>query len=177
MELNDFTLFNPLVNNSKDLPLSPGNYIVTIRDISELPTRGCEVVTPLFRGNNLIYTGITGKTLRNRIWNQHLGNNAGRSTLRLTLGCLLGYEPVPRDKRNPDNGIVRFCPADEEKLRVWMKNYFLFYYLPNDSRESMEEELIRMFNPPLNLMKNINPVNSEYRSVIKTLRRQRPWRK
>lgn len=176
MELNDFILFDPLINDGNDLPLSPGNYIVTIRDISELPKKDCEVVTPLFRGHNLIYTGITGDTLRNRIWNQHLGDNAGRSTLRLTLGCLKGYEPIPRDKDNPDNGMVRFGPEDEKELQGWMKKNLLFYYLPNKAPKTIEEELIEMFNPPLNLMKNYNPVNQEYRRKISALRRQKPWR-
>ena len=59
MNLNNFILFDPLVNVRNDLPLSPGNYIVTIRDINTLPTKGCKIVTPIFRGHNLIYTGIT----------------------------------------------------------------------------------------------------------------------
>ena len=176
MELNDFILFDPLVNDGKDLPLSPGNYIVTIRDIRELPTKNCEVVTPVFRGHNLIYTGITGDTLRNRIWNQHLGDNAGRSTLRLTLGCLKGYKPIPRDKNNPNNGMVRFCHEDEKALQVWMKKNLLFYYFKNNNPKAIEEDLIEEFNPPLNLMKNYNPVNREYRRIVSDLRSQKPRR-
>lgn len=176
MNLNNFILFDPLVNVRNDLPLSPGNYIVTIRDINTLPTKGCKIVTPIFRGHNLIYTGITGGTLRNRIWNQHLGDNAGRSTLRLSLGCLKDYKLIPRDKNNPDNGIVRFCHEDEKELQKWMMNNLLFYYFQNNNAKKIEEELIETFNPPLNLMKNYNPVNQEYRRVISNLRRQKPWR-
>ncbi len=176
MDLNNFILFDPLVNVGNDLPLSPGNYIVTIRDINALPTKGCKIVTPIFRGHNLIYTGITGGTLRNRIWNQHLGDNAGRSTLRLTLGCLKNYELIPRDKNNPDNGIARFRPEDEKELQNWMMKNLLFYYFPNNDAKTIEEELIETLNPPLNLMKNYNPVNQEYRRVISILRRQKPWR-
>ena len=175
MNLNNFILFDPLVNVGNDLPLSPGNYIVTIRNISALPTNGCEIVAPMFRGHNLIYTGITGDTLRNRIWNQHLGDNAGRSTLRLTLGCLKNYELIPRDKNNPDNGIARFRPEDEKELQNWMMKNLLFYYFSNNDAKTIEEELIKSFNPPLNLMKNYNPVNQEYRRVISNLRRQKPW--
>ena len=176
MELNNFTLFDPRVNSGNDLPRSSGNYIVTIRDIKELPTLGYTVVAPTFRGHNLIYIGITGDTLRTRIWNQHLGDNAGSSTLRLTLGCLFGYEIIPRDVNNPNNGKVRFSPENEKELQEWMKENLLFYYFPNKAPNSFEEELIEAFNPPLNLMKNYNPVNQEYRRKISLLRRQRPWR-
>ena len=172
MKLIDFTLFDPLVNDGSNLPLSPGNYVVTIRDFRALPALGCEVVTSSFRGHSLIYTGITGDTLRNRIWNQHLGDNAGRSTLRLTLGCLFGYEKIPRDTNNPNNGMVRFCPENEKELQGWMKENLLFYYLPNKEPKSIEEELIETFNPPLNLMKNYNPVNQDYRRKVSNLRRK-----
>ena len=56
-----------------------------------------------------------------------------------------------------------------------MKN-LLFYYFPNNDAKTIEEELIETLNPPLNLMKNYNPVNQEYRRVISILRRQKPWR-
>lgn len=176
MNLNDFILFDPLTNVKADLPKENGNYIVTIRDIKALPTHGCKIVTPLFHGQDVIYTGITSKGLCHRIGNQHFGDNAGRSTLRLSLGCLLGYTLIPRDKSNPENGMVRFNPSDELLLLEWMKKNLLFYYLPNESPDEIEAELIRELNPPLNLMGNYNPINLEFRSVLKTLRRQRPWR-
>lgn len=53
-----------------------------------------------------------------------------------------------------------------------MMNNLLFYYFQNNNAKKIEEELIETFNPPLNLMKNYNPVNQEYRRVISNLRRQ-----
>lgn len=176
MNLDGFILFDPLQNKRTDLPKENGNYIVTIRDITALPKHGCDIVTPLFREHNVIYTGITSSGLRNRIGNQHLGKNAGRSTLRLTIGCLLGYTPIPRDKNNPENGMVRFNAGEEELLLAWMKENLLFYYLPNESPDALEAELIAHLNPPLNLMKNYNPVNQDYRQVIRALRAKKSWR-
>ena len=79
---------------------------------------------------------------------------------------LLGFTPIPRDAKNPGNGHVRFCPADEARLTAWMKDNLLVYYFPNDGYEVMEDELIAALNPPLNLSKNANPVNSEIRALI-----------
>ena len=176
MDLDNFTLFDPIVDMKSALPKENGNYIVTIRDVNNLPTHGSKIVTPLFRGQDVIYTGITSKGLRNRIGNQHLGKNAGRSTLRLSLGCLLGYTLIPRDKSNPDNGMVRFNDPDEALLLEWMRDNLLFYYQPNESPHELEAELIQSLNPPLNLQGNYNPVNQEFRAILKTLRRQKPWR-
>ena len=127
MDLNDFITFNPLTDNGYVLPKAPGNYLVTIRDIKALPTLGCRIVTRHFRGQELIYTGITKTDLYHRIWKSHIGSHAGRSTLRLTLGCLLGYKSIPRDKHNPDNGKVRFSADDERELRTWMKENLVFH--------------------------------------------------
>lgn len=86
MNLNDFIEFNPLVDSGSKIPEAPGNYIVTIRDINSLPSLGLKIVTKQFRGQEMIYTGITKKDLHHRIWKSHIGSHAGRSTLRLTLG-------------------------------------------------------------------------------------------
>ena len=167
-----FSPFDPSIGKGKDLPGVPGNYLVTIRDISALPTLGYTVETKLFNGQNLIYTGIAGTSIRERIWRNHLGGNAGHSTLRLTLGCLFGYTFIPRDKKDPDNGHVRFNEDDERELTAWMKKNLIFHYLPCDTPKVVEGELIGQFNPPLNLSGNINPVNQEFRSALTLLRSQ-----
>ncbi len=177
MNLNDFIPFNPLTDSGRNIPERPGNYIVTIRDIDALPTLGHKIVTRHFNGQEIIYTGISKKNLYKRIWKSHIGGHAGRSTLRLTIGCLFGYTLIPRDKHDPNNGKVRFCPDDERELRTWMKENLVFYILPNDSPKELETELIEMFNPPLNLDECANPVNQEFRSNLTYLRGQRPWNK
>ncbi len=176
MDLNGFILFDPLVADGNVIPRVPGNYLVTIRDIKALPKLGYKIVTSQFRGQELIYTGITQKNLHHRIWNSHLKGHAGRSTLRLTLGCLMGYNLIPRDKHNPHNGKVRFNDEDERELRGWMMENLLFYFQPNDSPKDLENELIGQLNPPLNFLENENPVNQEFRSVLSSLRRRKPER-
>ena len=175
MDFGGFIAFNPLSDNGNDIPKSPGNYLVTIRDIKALPSLGHRVITQQFHGQELIYTGIAKKDLHHRIWKSHFGGHAGRSTLRLTLGCLLGYTLIPRDKSNPNNGKVRFNADDERELRSWMKENLVFYVLPNDDPKQLESDLIQQFNPPLNLSGNENPVNQEFRSQLTFLRGQRPW--
>ena len=172
-----FSSFDPLIGKGKDLPEVPGNYFVTIRDISALPTLGYTVETKIIDGQNLIYTGIAGTSIRGRIWRNHLGGNAGHSTLRLTLGCLFGCTLIPRDKKDPDNGHVRFKEDDERELTAWMKKNLIFHYLPCDSPKVLESKLIEQFNPPLNLSGSINPVNQEFRAALTLFRSQKPWRK
>ena len=177
MELTGFIEFDPKKDKGKDLPEVPGNYLVTIRDINSLPTLGYSLEVPLYKGKHLIYTGVAGTNLRGRIWRNHIGGNAGHSTLRLTIGCLLGYTPIPRDKKNPNNGHVRFVIDEERELRAWMKENLVFHYLHNESPDKMETKLIEDYNPPLNIDKNKNPINQEYRDTISSLRTEKPWLK
>ncbi len=67
MNLEDFILFNPLAEKGSTIPKLPGNYIVTIRDISALPMLGFKIVTQAFRGREIIYTGISKTSLYNRV--------------------------------------------------------------------------------------------------------------
>lgn len=175
MRLDDFVLFDPQNNARTDLPKVNGNYIVTIRDIKLFPTHGIEIITPIFRGHHVIYTGVASKSLRNRIGSQHLGLNAGRSTLRQSIGCLMGFTQIPRDKSKLENGMVKFIEVEERALLEWIQKNLLFYYLPNSFPSELEDELIRIMNPPLNIQKNHNPVNTEIRDLIKCLRRKKPW--
>ena len=177
MNLKDFIPFNPLTDSGSKIPEAPGNYIVTIRDIAALPKLGHKIVTQQFRGQEIIYTGISKKNLYKRIWKSHFGGHAGKSTLRLTLGCLFGYTLIPRDKHDPNNGKVRFNADDERELREWMKENLVFHILPNEAPKALESELIEKFNPPLNLDECTNPVNQEFRSTLTHLRGQRPWQK
>ena len=43
--------------------------------------------------------GISTVSIRKRDYQQHfIGNNAGKSTLRKSLGSLMGFPKIPRDK-------------------------------------------------------------------------------
>lgn len=172
MDLNGFILFDPTSGLPQEIPAGAGNYIVVLREGCMLPDMGLPMKMARFNGLDIIYTGVAGPSsgLRRRITWAHLGNNAGRSTLRRTLGILMGFKQIPRDAKNPSNGHVRFCAEEEARLTAWMKENLLFYLNPNEACEALEDELIAIFNPPLNLSKNSNPVNSELRALI-SLRR------
>lgn len=172
MVLDDFILYNPATGNPQEIPTGAGNYFVVLREGCILPVTEFPLQMAKFRGMDIVYTGIAGVSsgLRRRITWAHLGNNAGRSTLRLSLGVLLGFTPIPRDAGKPFNGHARFCPDEEKRLTAWMEGNLLFFFHPNDDCEVTEDELVASLNPPLNLSKNTNPVNQEFRSLLSELR-------
>lgn len=137
MTLNDFIQFDPSMDSSKQIPNSPGNYFVVIRDINDFPNNGFEVVCKAFKGMNIVYTGRTGSGLRRRIVAQHMGYISGNSTLRQSLGCLFRYNQFPRDASNPNNGHIRFTNENEITLTEWIKSNLIFYYFPNNNHKAL----------------------------------------
>ena len=99
-------------------------------------------------------------------------NNAGKSTLRKSLGSLWGYPFIYRDKNpNPSKTPkTKFRDEDEKAITQWMKKNLLVLFVANSYFETEEDELIEAFNPPLNLDKNRNVINMSYRMQIKRLR-------
>lgn len=183
---NSFKLFDPMKDCESILPDLPRNYFIVLRPTSQLaPIK----VTPEFHyidyNNNhypIIYTGISNISIRKRDYHQHfIGNNAGRSTLRKSIGSLMGFSKIPRDKNNSDNGKTKFNENDEETLSQWMReNLLLFYSVENRKKEqieTLEQEFINDYNPPLNILGNKNSVNKEYRALLKTLRNKTNFNK
>lgn len=173
IEKGNFTLFDPKKHSSNDIPDNPGNYIVCLNKGSKLPSIGIECKTKRFQSLNVIYTGIAGKSLRKRDYRQHFtGNNAGSSTLRKSLGSLFGYPKIARDK-DATNGKTKFKENDEIKLSEWMKTNLVLYYKSNLNPDKLEDELIKEYNPPLNLSKNKNIENLDYRKRLSELRNKK----
>jgi len=162
--------FDPQFDSEMKIPGQPGNYIVCLRDGSVLPSIEITPKMRKFAGLCVVYTGIASKNLRTRDFRQHFtGNNAGRSTLRKSIGSLMGLKKIPRDK-DLTTGKTKFEESDERKLTQWMlANLILFFYANNDFRK-IEEELIEHFNPPLNLQGNKNTINSDFRNLLSKLR-------
>jgi len=175
-QIDSYKLFDPS-NIGKGLPLeAPGNYIFLLRPDVMLPTEMIKeqpVFTTLnYEGTEyrVLYTGVTKDSLYTRVFKIHLtGNNAGKSTLRKSLGCLWGYTFVARDK-TPNSKKTKFTDKDEMSITTWMRNSLLVLFVPNSNFEADEQELIDAFNPPLNLDKNHNVVNLNYRQQLKVLR-------
>lgn len=178
---DSFIFFDPMKDCCSTLPNIPGNYLIVLRPSSQLPQSG---ITPELRTveyenikYEVIYTGISNAGIRDRDYKQHFaGNNAGKSTLRKSLGCLMGFTKISRDKNKSRNKKTKFNKEDEEALSVWMKENLLLLYCTGNSTEEIdkwEQELINLYNPPLNLLHNKNIVNKEYRANLKKLRSQK----
>lgn len=151
------------------------NYIFLLREGSNLPQIEIEpVITKVEIGGKLyqaIYTGIASSNLRQRDYRQHfVGNDASHSTLRKSLGSLFGYDFIPR--KEGDTKHKKFNAKDEAELSEWMKDNLMLAYAVNLNPEPIEDDLISELNPPLNLDKNHNVINAEYRALLSRLRRR-----
>lgn len=171
-----FKLFDPQARTIDKLMDVSGNYFVVLRKGCQLPHID---VIPIYtqwkyEGElyDIVYTGIN---LRKRDYAQDFKrNNAGRSTLRKSLGSMMGLTKVPRDKKNPSNGKTKFCDWDEELLSQWMKENLLLFYCTCMSDEEIvrnKKVYIRLYNPPLNLKGNTNKINRAFRAKLTELRR------
>lgn len=171
MTNKDFKLFDPKTADIETIPDQGGNYLLVLRNGSELPDIG---ITPHYKthdGHRVIYTGISQSSLRKRDFRQHFHGNAGGSTLRKSLGCLFGYPLIPRSKTGEDRKTT-LRPQDEERLSDWMHDNLLLYCKPDNQCATAEEQLIKEFDPPLNLSKVPNPSpNTEYRNRLKQIRK------
>lgn len=169
----NFKIFDPMTMDSNMLPNVAGNYVFLLRKGSQLPQVDIKpIISEMdIDGNTyqVIYTGIASKNLRQRDYRTHfVGNNASRSTLRKSIGCLFGYDFIPRNEGDSEH--KKFKPADEEKLTEWMMSNLLLAFVENANPKPLEDELIRKLNPPLNLEKNHNKVNAEFRALLSKLR-------
>ena len=162
--------FDPKTDSETIIANSSGNYILCLRKNSKLPTVSIKPILINFEGLQVVYTGIASGSLRTRDFRQHFkGNNAGRSTLRKSLGVLFGYKQIPRDS-DPNTGKTKFGNADELKLSEWMCDNLIMFLLQTLDFNSIEVELINHFNPPLNLKDNGNIINSDFRRLLSSLR-------
>ena len=169
----NFKLFDPMTMDSNTLPNVAGNYVFLLCKGSQLPKVDIEPKIPevTLDGNTYqaIYTGIASENLRQRVYRTHfVSNNASRSTLRKSIGSLIGYDLIPR--KEGDLKHKKFKPANEEKLTEWMMSNMLLAFVENADPEPLEEKLIAELNPPLNLDKNTNMVNKEFRALLSKLR-------
>ena len=162
--------FDPTIDRETIIADNPGNYILCLRRNANLPAVSIKPTLTTFEGLKVIYTGIAGGSLRSRDYRQHFkGNNAGRSTLRKSLGVLFGYKQIPRDK-DPKTGKTKFAKSEEQKLTDWMCDKLIMFFLPTSNFDSIEIKLINHFNPPLNLKDNHNEINAEFRQLLSRLR-------
>lgn len=176
-DLKGFTLFDPRTDDESKIVDEPGNYVILLRHGSKLPevTVTYSPTTIIYDGKEyeVIYVGISQESLSKRDYKTHFnGNNAGKSTLRKSLGSLMRLKKTYRsegekDKTNPK---IKFTEDDEKILSEWMNDNLLLLYKANNQPLTLETEMIASLNPPLNISKNHNTANKAYRSLLKTLR-------
>lgn len=82
----------------------------------------------------------------------------------------MGFKLIPRDINSPQNGKTTFGEFDERTLTEWMKDNLLLFYYANNDYANVEKELIRIYNPPLNLQGNFNKTNLDFRKELSALR-------
>lgn len=166
------------VLNTDIVPRSPGVYAWYFREIPPgIPTFGCIV----HDGLTLLYAGIaprkrsaagaaSGSTLRSRL-RQHFRGNASASTLRMTLGCLLGFELRRVGKR------LTFGDS-ETALNEWMQANAFTCWMTCEQPWMIESELIRSVSLPLNLQQNdqhaFSPALRACRAAARRKARQHP---
>lgn len=125
----------------------------------------------------LLYVGLAPRYMANRTSTQnlrkrvryHYRGNAAGSTLRLTLGCLLGLElrRVGSGKR------MTFGQAGEAALSQWMAENARVCWIEHKQPWAMESELISQLDLPLNLDQNRhNPFHSRLTELRAQARRR-----
>ena len=132
-----------------------------------LPDIGITPNYKTFKGLNVIYTGQTKKSLKQRL-NIHFQGIARRSTFRKSIGRLLNLTLIPYG-----DGKTSYSDKDESRISNWLQDSTICYYYINDTPDLIEQELINKFSPPLNIQKTTHLVsNAEYRDRIRQLRNE-----
>lgn len=128
---------------------------------------------PDLDARRLLYVGIAPRYMANRTSTQnlrkrvryHYRGNAAGSTLRFTLGCLLGLEllRVGSGKR------MTFGKAGEAALSQWMADNARVCWVEQGEPWTSESQLISQLDLPLNLDQNRR---NAFHSHLKELRAQ-----
>lgn len=156
------------------VPRLPGVYGWYFREIPPgVPTEHCIS----HDGLTLYYVGIApsqgvepaGQNLASRIYT-HLCRTARRSTLRLSLGCLLGDQLGIQLQKTKSGKHFTFGEG-EKLLSDWMSENAFVTWVTRNEPWILEEHLIKTLSLPLNLRGNeshpFHPVLAEMRRKCK----------
>ncbi|MFD7407947.1 GIY-YIG nuclease family protein [Streptomyces sp. NPDC059866] len=133
---------------------------------------------PGLASGRLLYVGMAPRHMSNRTSIQnlrkrvryHYRGNAAGSTLRLTLGCLLGLEL----RRVGSGTRLTFGKAGEARLSQWMAGNAQVCWLEHEEPWTMESELISQLDLPLNLDQNRRNGFHDRLKELRAKARERP---
>lgn len=164
-------IFDPSKDKAELIPDEKGVYLISVKNISQLPEQMRDVFFNRFNERQVLYVGLSGgRGLRKRDYRNHFNGTARNSTLRKSLGVLFGYEKVHR-RNEAKSTKYRFDNDSEQELSRWMKANLMMHYCTGlENVELIETMLIGAFNPPLNLAKNKNETNKKFRQYLSKLR-------
>ena len=120
----------------------------------------------------LLYIGIAGKnqnrTLRYRIYDDHLKQNSDGSTLRQSLSAML-WEEIDLDPKKQLK-----TPEEKDKLNQWMYDNARVTWIESDAPESAEDIIIDHYGQylPMNIEKNNNSVIKSVKDKLSSLRKE-----
>ena len=141
----EYSKYDPQINTNDEIVMQPGVYVICKRhDASVLELR-IEETREFMPGYQVLYVGKTNASLRQRIINQHFHGSGRNSTLRRTIGNLMGYEHFLLP-----GGRYRFITEHEQALTLYMATRFIAFYSPTEQTEHYEHMLIMRYSPPLN---------------------------
>jgi hypothetical protein len=166
-------LFDPLINEKRELPDCNGIYVLCSRDLSCLPESMSNLDYAYYENYPVVYVGISGKQGLRKRNNNHFRGTARNSTIRRSIGSLLGCS-----REYYKDGKYKFVKADEEKISYLMNNNLVFFHwrlksFSEKGIDEMETRMIEYFNPPLNLFKNNSPINRDFRNELRILRNRK----
>lgn len=164
-----------ILGRNNAVPKKPGIYAWYFREIPPLvPIDGC--VT--HEGLTLLYIGISPQapTKSGRVSSKqnlstrlrfHMNGNAYGSTLRLSLGCLLGKR-LGIQLRRVGSGKRRTFADGETALSNWLEQNAFVVWAVTSEPWLVESELLRTVSLPINLDQN----NSHaFHAVLSTMRK------
>jgi hypothetical protein len=164
------------------VPQSPGVYAWYFAEVpGEVDAADCHV----HNGRTLLYVGISPtappqngrlpsrSTLKRRLQTHYAGNASG-STLRLTLGCLLGARLGIQLRRVGSGGRYTFTNPGEQQLDGWMAaNAFVAWQVCECPWDVEKQILASGLALPLNIADNPCGAHTGYPSPIRRTARMR----
>ena len=137
-------LENELLNGS-------GLYCIRLKENSKLPERYENILDD--RAYKYIYIGKATTTLRSRLKEEL--EHVGPGTFFRSIGCVLGYKPMPGHLiglANQNN--YRFSHDDKMKIIDWLNDNIEVCIVRYEGNFNIEAKLIKKYCPLLNITHN-----------------------